>query len=64
METYEALLVVEPKRRSLTEALEQLKVAEATLALKQDALKQVMDLLQKLEDEYNAARKDKEELEH
>jgi len=43
--TYEALLVVEPKRKSLTEAMERLKIAEETLALKQDALKKVMDLL-------------------
>ena len=32
--TYDALLVVEPKRKSLIEAMERLKIAEETLALK------------------------------
>lgn len=43
--------------------MDKLKTAEEQLGAKQEALKQVMDLLQKLEDEYNQARKEKEELE-
>jgi dynein heavy chain len=34
VETYEALLVVEPKRKSLALAMEQLKEAETALATK------------------------------
>lgn len=63
VETFDALLVVEPKRKQLVEAEKKLQQAQATLAIKQEALKNVMDLLQSLEDEYNSAKKEKEELE-
>ena len=39
VETYDALLVVEPKRRQLLEAQEKLKLAEAKLAEKQAQLR-------------------------
>jgi len=45
VETFDALLVVEPKRRQLLEAQEKLKLAEAKLAEKQAQLRAVLDLL-------------------
>lgn len=46
--TYDALLIVEPKKKQLDQAEGELKVAESTLAIKKAALKEVMDLLAKL----------------
>ena len=59
MDTYGALLVVEPKKKQLAEAEERLSIAEKDLAEKKAALDEVLKLLQKLEDEYKNA-KDKE----
>ena len=59
VDTYGALLVVEPKKKQLAEAEERLSIAEKDLAQKKAALDEVLKLLQKLEDEYKNA-KDKE----
>ena len=48
VDTYEALLVVEPKKIQLAEAEEKLKVAESNLAEKKAALNEVLALLKKL----------------
>ena len=48
VDTYEALLVVEPKKIQLAEAEEKLKIAEADLAEKKAALNEVLALLAKL----------------
>lgn len=61
--TYDALLVVEPKREQLAAAEARLKEAEAILAEKKKALQEVMELLAQLESDYNKARREKEELE-
>lgn len=60
--TYEALLVVEPKKRQLVEAEEKLKTAEATLAEKKAALEKVLSVLRDLEDKYKKAKDKEEEL--
>lgn len=54
--TYEALLVVEPKKKQLVQAEEKLKSAEATLAEKKAALEKVLSLLRDLEDKYKKAK--------
>ena len=61
--TFDALLVVDPKRKQLIEAQEKLKSAEALLKEKKAALKEVLDLLTALEDDYKTAKKEKEDLE-
>ena len=48
MDTYGALLVVEPKKKQLAEAEERLSIAEKDLAEKKAALDEVLKLLQKL----------------
>ena len=60
--TYEALLVVEPKKKQLLEAEEKLKSAEATLAEKKAALDKVLSLLRDLENKYKMAKDKEEEL--
>lgn len=62
IDTYEALLVVEPKKIQLSEAEEKLKMAEADLAEKKAALNEVLELLRKLEQEYREAKEKEEEL--
>ena len=64
VDTREALLVVEPKREQLRGAEEKLKSAEDQLAEKKAVLQEVLDLLNKLESDYNKARKEKEDLEN
>ena len=61
--TYDALLVVEPKRAKLAEAEESLKKTEAILEQKKKALQVVLDLLAELQGEYDRAKKEKDELE-
>ena len=61
--TYDALLVVEPKRAKLAAAEESLQKAEATLEVKKQNLKLVLDVLAELQREYDLKRKEKEELE-
>lgn len=63
VQTYDALLVVEPKRRMLEDAQSQLKEAEAILNEKKKALQEVIDLLQSLQNEYERAQREKQELE-
>ncbi|CAD8115295.1 unnamed protein product [Paramecium sonneborni] len=63
VETYDALLVVDPKRQQLLEAESKLKEAEETLRVKQEALQEVLDMLAKLEADYNKAKQEKEDLE-
>lgn len=62
IDTYEALLVVEPKKIQLAEAEEKLKMAESDLAKKKAALNEVLELLRKLEQEYRDAKEREEEL--
>jgi dynein heavy chain, axonemal len=62
VDTYGALLVVEPKKKQLAEAEEKLSSAEKILAEKKAALEEVLSLLRKLEDEYQTAKKKEEEL--
>ena len=62
VQTYDALLIVEPKKKQLEQAESDLKSAEETLAIKQAALKEVMDLLAKLQSDYDTAKKEKEDL--
>jgi dynein heavy chain len=64
VDTYEALLVVEPKREQLKTAEEKLKAAEDQLADKKAILQEVLDLLNKLEADYSKAKKEKEDLEN
>lgn len=63
VDTYEALLIVDPKKRLLSEAERQLLQSELLLKEKQDALARVLAVLQELENNYSKARKEKEELE-
>ncbi|EAS04067.1 axonemal dynein heavy chain (macronuclear) [Tetrahymena thermophila SB210] len=63
IQTYDALLVVEPKRRMLEDAENQLKQAESILNEKKKNLQEVIDLLQSLQNDYERAQKEKEELE-
>ena len=46
----------------LEKAESDLKAAEETLNIKKAALKEVLDLLQKLQSEYESAKKEKEDL--
>jgi dynein heavy chain len=62
VDTYEALLIVDPKKRLLTEAERQLLQSELLLRQKQDALSKVLAMLQELENNYEKARKEKEDL--
>ena len=64
VDTFEALLVVEPKREQLKTAEDKLSTAETKLAEKKAILKEVMDLLNKLESDYQSAKKEKEDLEN
>lgn len=64
VDTYEALLVVEPKRATLASAEIKLKEAEEQLAEKKAVLQEVLDYLAKLEADYSKAKKDKEDLEN
>lgn len=48
VKTYEALLVVEPKKKQLVEAEEKLKAAQNTLAEKKAALEKVLSVLRDL----------------
>lgn len=50
IDTYGALLVVEPKKLQLNQAEEKLKKAEKELAEKKAALAEVLELLRKLEE--------------
>lgn len=61
--TYDALLVVEPKRLKLAAAEESLQKAEAILNEKKQNLKIVLDILAELQKEYELKKKEKEELE-
>jgi dynein heavy chain len=63
IDTYEALLVVDPKREQLKVAEQNLREAEAILAEKKAALQEVLDFLYKLEQDYQVAKREKEELE-
>lgn len=63
IKTYDALLVVEPKKIQLAQAQEKLAVAEKTLLEKKKALQEVLDLLATLEAEYQDAKRKKDELE-
>lgn len=62
VQTYDALLIVEPKKLQLVGAESDLKAAEEILAVKKEALKEVMDLLAKLQSDYDRAKREKEEL--
>jgi dynein heavy chain, axonemal len=62
VDTYGALLVVEPKKKQLAEAEEKLSSAEKILGEKKAALEEVLSLLRKLEDQYQTAKKKEEEL--
>lgn len=62
VDTYGALLVVEPKKKQLAEAEEKLASAEKILAEKKAALEEVLNLLRKLEEQYQNAKKKEEEL--
>jgi dynein heavy chain, axonemal len=62
VDTYGALLVVEPKKKQLSEAEEKLAAAEKILAEKKAALEEVLSLLRKLEEQYQSAKKKEEEL--
>lgn len=57
--TYDALLVVEPKKLQLSEAESKLAKAEAILNQKKKNLQEVLDLLANLEAEYQTAKKKK-----
>lgn len=61
--TFDALLVVEPKRLGLAEAEGLLQKAEAVLAEKKENLKVVLEVLAELQREYDLKRKEKEDLE-
>ncbi len=62
VDTYGALLVVEPKKKQLAEAEEKLSSAEKILAEKKAALEEVLSLLRKLEEQYQTAKKKEEQL--
>ena len=62
VDTYGALLVVEPKKIQLAEAEERLKSAEAILAEKKAALDEVISLVNKLEEQYRVAKEKEDEL--
>lgn len=65
MESYHRVaLVIEPKRKALNEAEEQLAVVMAALKEKQDALQQVMDKLDALAADLKSKKDKKEQLEH
>ena len=61
--TYDALLVVEPKRMKLAEAEDSLQKAETVLEQKKQNLKLVLEKLDELQKEYDLKRKEKEDLE-
>lgn len=62
IDTYGALLVVEPKKLQLNQAEEKLKKAEKELAEKKAALAEVLELLRKLEEQYKNAKDNEQEL--
>ena len=63
IDTYDALLVVDPKREQLKVAERNLSLAEAVLAEKKAALAEVLEFLFNLEKEYMIAKTEKEKLE-
>ena len=63
METYHALLIVEPKRLKLAEAEKSLQAAEQNLAIKQKALKAIISVLEELQNDYQKAMDEKAILE-
>ena len=63
VDTYYALLIVDPKREELEKAELMLKQAEQTLAEKKQVLQDVLNLLLKLEQDYTQAKNEKEQLE-
>ncbi|KAL4494234.1 hypothetical protein ABPG73_018753, partial [Tetrahymena malaccensis] len=62
VQTYDALLIVEPKKKQLEKAESDLRQAEEILNIKKAALQEVLDLLAKLQSEYDVAKREKEEL--
>lgn len=63
IDTYDALLIVDPKRAQLKVAENNLREAEKVLEEKKMALEEVLGVLTKLESDYSVAKKEKEELE-
>ena len=63
VQMYEALLVVEPKKKQLADAEAKLATAQEKLAEKKAALKEVQDLLAGLQADLDAKVKEKEKLE-
>lgn len=63
IETNNALLVVEPKKKELAIAQEKLRNAEALLAEKKAQLQEVVDILKGLQDSYDKAKQEKDDLE-
>ena len=61
--TYDALLVVDPKRKQLQEAEDKLRESEENLAEKKAQLQETLDMIQQLEDDYNKAKQEKDTLE-
>ena len=63
LETYEAVMIIEPKKAFLLTAEQRLKDAESVVILKQKALEEVLLLLDGLQKEYEVAKVEKEKIE-
>lgn len=63
-ETYDALLVVNPKKQKLKQAETQFKNMTELLKVKKEALREALATLQILQQEYDNARREKEALEN
>ncbi|CAD8081115.1 unnamed protein product [Paramecium sonneborni] len=62
VDTYEAYLIIDPKQILLKNAIQQLKITELELKQKNDALKEILRFLHTLQNDYNQAKLEKDQL--
>lgn len=62
LETYDAIMIIEPKKEQLAEAQNQLAVAEEQVQQKQKALEEALEYVQQLQKEYEVKQKEKEQI--
>ncbi|CAD8087288.1 unnamed protein product [Paramecium sonneborni] len=62
VDTFEAYLIVDPKQILLKNAVQQLQVTEQALKEKNDALKEILRFLNALQNDYNQAKLEKDQL--